>query len=315
MVPDYEKDAYAIADVLLGVGTLAADLSALRKLTVLEGCRDIWCRDFMPIQTDDRFVQFLYAPSYLVDEPAAWTTITPSGAAYPLWLRDCVQVVPLILDGGSVIGNREIALISKRVFVDNPDWTGNEISAAIRDALCVKRVQFLPELEGELTGHLDGSIRLVADNTVVIGTLPKNCSVGATTRHSRALMTEARRIGLDVIELIDASHRAPARPKDNAFGVYANFLQLGPKDLIVPRYGIPEDDLAREQLEGQGFRVQMVDALAFVDRDHPECAGGAINCVTWSWKAGFAAGSYISLHMHRESTENCYPRCDEICQL
>lgn len=36
--------------------------------SLLEGTKDIWCRDYMPIQTiDNRFVLFRYEPDYLLD--------------------------------------------------------------------------------------------------------------------------------------------------------------------------------------------------------------------------------------------------------
>lgn len=293
MIPDYEKDSYAIADKLLGFGSVAADLSAVKKPVVLDGCRDIWCRDFMPIQTDAGFVQFLYAPSYLVDDEKAWPSITPPGAAYPSWLRDKVQVVPLVLDGGSVIGNRNVAFVSERIFPDNPSWSRREIRDALRESLCIKRVKFLPDLKDELTGHLDGSIRMVADDTVVIGTPPAVSQesprirriLRAASEHALKLTLAARSLGLKVIKLVDASYRAPVDPEDNAFGVYANFLQMGSKALIVPKYGVSEDIHARAQLEAEGFQVTMVDASAFVDPKQGNCAGGAINCVTWSWRS------------------------------
>ena len=39
------------------------------KSKFLHSTKDIWCRDYMPIQVDgDKFVQFRYAPSYLEDD-------------------------------------------------------------------------------------------------------------------------------------------------------------------------------------------------------------------------------------------------------
>ena len=39
--------------------------------SLLEGTRDIWCRDYMPVQmTDHEFVSFDYHPDYLLDTQA-----------------------------------------------------------------------------------------------------------------------------------------------------------------------------------------------------------------------------------------------------
>ncbi len=39
------------------------------KYDFLKGTKDIWCRDYMPIQTDKgNFIQFRYEPDYLKDD-------------------------------------------------------------------------------------------------------------------------------------------------------------------------------------------------------------------------------------------------------
>ena len=48
-------------------------VDALRKrdipFTYLKGTKDIWCRDYMPIQIEkDRFVFYRYTPDYLQDK-------------------------------------------------------------------------------------------------------------------------------------------------------------------------------------------------------------------------------------------------------
>lgn len=289
MIPDYEKNRYAIADTLLAAPRVTAALSAVRKPEVLKGTRDIWCRDFMPIQTDAGFVQFIYAPDYLVKKREDWTTITPVGQAYPEWLRDRTWVVPLVLDGGSVVGDRDILLVSERVLTDNPTWTRSRVVAALKRELSTRRVELVPPLEGDFTGHLDGSIRFVAEGLVIIGAPPKDAKGGhgptlrSNRSYSAALKDLAQRLKLRVIELVDASHLAPAIPNDNVCGVYANFLQLGARLLLVPRYGLAEDELAIEQLESNGFEVATIDAREFMDKDQPMRAGGSINCITWSW--------------------------------
>lgn len=36
------------------------------KYAFLKGTKDIWCRDYMPVQTESgKFIQFKYNPSYL----------------------------------------------------------------------------------------------------------------------------------------------------------------------------------------------------------------------------------------------------------
>ena len=50
--------------------------------SLLEGTKDIWCRDYMPIQTiDNRFVLFRYEPDYLLDTAKHKASITDNTIA------------------------------------------------------------------------------------------------------------------------------------------------------------------------------------------------------------------------------------------
>ena len=50
--------------------------------SLLEGTKDIWCRDYMPIQTiDNRFVLFCYEPDYLLDTAKHKASITNNSIA------------------------------------------------------------------------------------------------------------------------------------------------------------------------------------------------------------------------------------------
>jgi agmatine deiminase len=303
MVPDYVKDRFAIADVLgeYEVGHCLQTHGA----EVLEDCRDVWCRDFMPIQVGpQRFVQFLYAPRYLVEDDLSWDYITPPGLVYPPWLRalppDRVRVVPLVLDGGSVIGNERVALVSERIFRDNIGWAPcalarGALARVLARELCVEHVEFVPEPPDDFTGHLDGSIRIVSADRVVVGIPPHGDGYIPPADHlglyrhaleyARLLIAIAQDLGFQVIELIDVSYLAPECPPDNVQGLYANFLQLGPCNIYLPQWGIQlqqYDEIALHELVEAGFHVIPVPAHEFAE--DPDLAGGAINCVTSSWQ-------------------------------
>src|SRR5262249_22421139 len=147
-------------------------------------------------------------------------------------------------------------------------WTPGALRDVLAEALSVQHVEFIPEQHphDDFTGHLDGSIRVVSAHQVVVGVPPddRNPPGGHGALYQRArkyaesLRSIARRLRFDVIELIDVSYRAPSKPRDNVKGLYTNFLQLGSKHLLVPRWGIDEDHPARQQLEGAGFSVSLV---------------------------------------------------------
>lgn len=318
MIPDYEKDRFAIADCLKERCPKTARALRAHGATLLTGCYDIWCRDFMPVQVNDKlFVQFMYAPQYLVksdhyysDEIQQhmkacgyhdyWDTITPIGFAYPPELRKSgidVRMVPLVLDGGSVVGNDEIAFVSERVISDNPAWTCEDLRGVLEFELYVDRVEFIPEHPDDFTGHVDGSIRIVSRDSVVIGCPParhsaqKHDQIAAyyrSLKYTAQLRLIAESCGMKVIDLIDVSFKAPDKPEGNVHGLYANFLQLKQK-VMVPSWRLNEEDaLAHGTIIELGFgpeNVTMIEANEFACPRTPLDAGGALNCVTWNWKS------------------------------
>ena len=79
--------------------------SALRKaqtdFRLLDGTRDIWLRDFMPVKTrTGTYVSFRYTPSYLADTPELRTDYRSDIApAFSLSVTDSF----VNLDGGNVV--------------------------------------------------------------------------------------------------------------------------------------------------------------------------------------------------------------------
>lgn len=72
----------------------------------LRSTRDIWSRDYMPVQlTKDLFLNYTYSPDYLSDQKAYITNWllhkVHTGKADKLNLN--LVTIPLILDGGNVI--------------------------------------------------------------------------------------------------------------------------------------------------------------------------------------------------------------------
>lgn len=299
MVPDYEKDQFVITKLLLDKYAVGKDLKNNHNSGTLERCRNIWCRDFMPIQVGNGFVQFIYAPEDLVEDEGLWSEITLPGMAYQPWLLASdagpwtVRVVPLVLDGGSIVGDEHFAFVSERIFKDNPGYSPSWFRRVLGRELSVQHVEFIPEMPPTLdfTGHIDGSLRVVSKNQVVVGMPAEDGArdgdkkyFQATRDYGTRLKAIAKAAGFCVIELVDVSYRNRPKgvPEDSVWGSYANFLQLGRK-LIVPKWGIEEDRVAREQLEDEGFLVEMIDAGDFAKEK--DASGGAINCVTWNWQS------------------------------
>ncbi len=75
----------------------------------LEGTKDIWCRDYMPVQvTKDTFVQFTYNPDYLRNHREWGETISDVDSICKHVKKIHLQptLSTTIIDGGNVIKSK-----------------------------------------------------------------------------------------------------------------------------------------------------------------------------------------------------------------
>src|SRR5687768_8332324 len=86
---------------------------------LLKGTKDIWCRDYMPVQIqENQFVQFRYEPSYL-KECLHLQSIPKAVLAH----NDIqARYSDINLDGGNVLRWSDRAIITDRIFEENPAY-------------------------------------------------------------------------------------------------------------------------------------------------------------------------------------------------
>jgi agmatine deiminase len=128
----------------------------------------------------------------------------------------------------------------------------------------------VPQQPKDFTGHADGMVRFLDNNTVIINDHSKE-----KPEFQRAFKIALDNAGLDYIEI-------PYNPYGNktygqANGDYINFLQMQ-NTVIIPTFGIKEDEVAVRQFE-QLFSGQKI---ATIDSNEVADNGGILNCITWN---------------------------------
>lgn len=96
---------------------------------ILSNTNDIWCRDYMPIQMDEkRFVSYKYYPDYLVKEHKEHyiTDVKDVGNVDFLHQAEVVSL-DLVLDGGNVVKCGDKMVMTEKVFVENKEKSRNEV--------------------------------------------------------------------------------------------------------------------------------------------------------------------------------------------
>ena len=243
----------------------------------IEGTKDIWIRDYMPIQiSDDRFIVYNYNPDYLKDSGEDYLTDSHA-IADGILNHSNKRQYDITLDGGNVVTCAGHRVLTDKVFQENGkekydpdycDYIGNVLDS---------RIIFLPwhcdnpqEPNADVYGHADGLVHWTGDNRVLM------------SNHRDYYPEEADEIkyrlevaGFEVIEMLfDVPN-----PNRDFNWAYINYLQVGSK-IIVPTFGIPEDEQAlkyiREANPGcvvRGFRMRDIAKN-----------GGALHCITWNIK-------------------------------
>jgi agmatine deiminase len=282
MIADHETNLIYVSSLLKR--RFPAIFAGLRQLTAEHGIgfgclartRDIWCRDFMPIQLDGdgTFQQFQYRPDYLENGYSYLATDARAILRSLRGVRSCRRS-EIVVDGGNVVRSRTTAIVADKVFQENPGFGPQDLLTALRRALGAERVILIPTEKGDIFGHADGVVRFIDATTVLV-----NDYLRIDPRYRAELMRVFRRERLDVVELPYEPSEGVNDGIPSACGNYINFLQVSGL-IVMPTYGLPHDEQAAEVLRHvfPGVTMRQLPCAELAEE------GGVLNCVTWSIRA------------------------------
>lgn len=234
------------------------------KFTLFDGAKDIWARDYMPVKTKSgKYVSFRYEPSYLDGSPELRTDfrrdIAPNFNIKKLVYSD------INLDGGNAVfsPSKETVVISDRVFSENLKYSSAELVQEL-EKLLEARVIIISSLRLDMTGHADGMVRFVDENTVV--TNAPLSPYGFETKVKKSLQN----YGFNVIDFSYFDSKG-----DSAVGCYLNFLETE-QAIFLPVFGVDTDNEAIE-LAKNIFDKTIIP----VNINEIAIKGGLLNCISW----------------------------------
>lgn len=232
------------------------------QYSFLEHTKDIWLRDFMPVRRKDgKYISFRYEPSYLKDDPDLRTNFQDIAGHVPV----SVDYSDINLDGGNVVFSPSMdrAIISDRVFSENPGCTEDALVHKL-EQLLETQVIIIPSLKSDMTGHADGMVRFVDENTVIGNQTPfKN---GLEQR----IVKQLEQHGVRTVPFPYYFSSGIS-----AAGCYLNFLQTE-KYIFLPVFGNVMDRQAAESAE-RLFQKEVIP----VRIDEIAASGGCLNCISW----------------------------------
>ncbi len=244
--------------------------------TFLEKTKDIWARDFMPIQvSEDKFIEYRYDPDYLQGTLQENKVECREIKTYPDivcdWLKLKTIKTDIILDGGNVIKSKNCVILTDKIVSENQFWYDKtKLIKQLGELFEVDHVVLIPWWTKEPYGHADGMLRFIDEKTVIINEVEK------TPKLEKVL----KELGLKW-EYIRYEVK---NPNEDLNWAYINFLQT--KDLILlPKLNIDEDEQAFKQIEiyypdyASNNRIVQIDMTEIVKE------GGALNCISWTIKS------------------------------
>jgi agmatine deiminase len=210
------------------------------KFEELPKTRDIWVRDFMPVQVrNDKFIEYRYDPDYL--QTKKWR----KDKSYPDIICEKIGLnttkTDIILDGGNVIRGKNHAILTDKAILENKDYYNeDQLINELRRLFEVEHIVWIPwDKENKIYGHADGMVRFIDDHNVLVNHYFREYN----NKFQDQLFGSLEKAGLNYHELkIDV-----AKPDDRN-SAYINYLRT--KDIIIlPALDIEEDQLILDQIK------------------------------------------------------------------
>ena len=242
---------------------------------------DIWLRDFMPIAIKNgdqaNYHKFIYSPSYFSSKDEKIKQIG-NNIAYNLPTHfNTANLIShsLVLDGGNFISNgKGTAITTNRIIADNQHFSLEELKQMFQEKLGIQNLIILPVEPGDITGHVDGMLRFINENTVLVADYPKSCFIGKLFMNKIAKSLANQ--GFDILRIQNDEPINKANIFPSACGNYINYLRLN-NVIYLPIYK-GKNKLNKNAIalfESLNFEVIPVFA------DELSHLGGVLNCISW----------------------------------
>ena len=278
MIADWDTDTVIVSDLLQQrFPNIERDLRTILQkhdvlLLTVEGTKDIWIRDYAPLQIKrGQFVQFRYYPDYLRDDDEH--TITKPSVFRSLPFIHSRRLSRLILDGGNVVASNRFAILTDKIYRENPKLSQSQIQSRLAEMLNVERLIVIPNEPYDYVGHSDGMVRFLTTDSVVVNDYRK-----MNPKFAKQLEAVLNNAGLRL-------NRLPYRPElklkkgiPSAVGNYANYLRVG-NLVVIPEFGRKKEDEAVQQLLASWMPKAKLESLRC---EALAGDGGVLNCVTWT---------------------------------
>jgi agmatine deiminase len=241
---------------------------------VIEDTKDIWARDYMPVQIDtNRFIQFRYVPSYLATDlhlqsnPQA---VCKSNGFTPVYSD-------INLDGGNIVKWTDKVMLTDRIFSENPQYTNRKQLISEIEKKINAEVFLIPQIKSDITGHVDGLVRFYDEKTIIGNNLKDEYKYWGN-----AMKKVIQQYGFEYIDMPVFDYKAKYKNKRiSAIGCYMNYLEVG-NLIIFPVFDLEGNkDVEAYDLISGLYPDKIIEGININDIAFE---GGLMNCISWNIK-------------------------------
>jgi len=238
---------------------------------------DIWVRDFFPIQNPHNKKLFTYNYDPLFDYEKNFDVYAKCRKDSRRLFKKA-EDIGIWMDGGNFTSNGNIALCL--------DTKGTNIAAkrfALDKALGMKTVALPYRLrvpEDDPTGHIDGSMQFLGENTLLI-TKPFDPFDSCEIIERKTWIDTINEVSGDSLEIAflpNAWGECDHEDDGSARGIYVNFLETD-TTVFVPQYNLPTDNDAIAVIAEHTEKN-----VIGIDCDKISKYGGSLHCLTADYK-------------------------------
>ncbi|TNF33749.1 MAG: agmatine deiminase family protein [Gammaproteobacteria bacterium] len=271
-----------------------------RLRLMIAPCNDTWARDHGPITVCDdgtcKLMDFQFTGwggKFTANLDNAITGNLYRGAAFTADTTH--EEVDFILEGGGIEVNEDGDLLTTTLCLlnknRNASYTKPEIEALLQKKLGIKRILWLEhgELEGDDTdSHIDTLARFLPDGQIAyVRCEDESDEHYATLKAMEAELQALRQqngqsFPLVALPMASACFSAEG---DRLPATYANFLLINNQQLLLPVYGVKEDEQAIRVLEQAlpDYTIIPVNCRPLIEQY------GSLHCITMQIPAGVVA--------------------------
>jgi len=234
---------------------------------------DVWTRDYGPTGVlfgKEQRPAFIWNP-YYIRAQNYYKFDAEATAALSMSLDIPAYRLPMVIDGGNILTDGKGTMIMFESVLDvNPDIDRPKLEKIVRDYFGCTRLITFPACRGDITGHIDMAAKFINEDTLMVSRAAKAFKWHEDFEKIAEHLGQCKSVNGKDYTIVRVPMPQTKRASKNVW-TYINSLTLN-KKVIVPTFGVPEDDQALEI-----YRSSMPD-YEIVGIDFHHYPVGSVHC-------------------------------------